>query len=142
YFLKFQLGHIYLRYFLWNFVGRAGDIQDAPVALVGDQGDWSESPGYPNRYFAIPFILGLLGMYYHFRKDVRTGTAMGVLFFIMGAGLVLYFNMSEPQVRERDYFFVGSYQVFALWAGLGVYSIVELIREKASRNEAVGLAIT
>ncbi len=142
YFLKFQVGHIYMRYFLWNFVGRAGDMQDAPVAWVGDQGDWSESPGYPNKYYAIPFILGLLGMYYHFRKDVRTGTAMAVLFFIMGLGLVMYFNMSEPQVRERDYFFIGSFQVFALWAGLGVYSIVEMIRDKASRNEAVGLAIT
>lgn len=141
YFLKFQLGHIYIRYFLWNFVGRAGDIQEAPVIWFSDQGDWSESPGYPNKYYAIPFILGLLGLYYHFRKDLRTGIAMGTLFFVMGIGLVLYFNMSEPQVRERDYFFVGSFQVFALWAGLGVYSIVEFLREKATRNEAVGLAV-
>lgn len=141
YFLKFQLGHIYLRYFLWNFVGRAGDIQDAPVAFVGEVGDWSESPGYPNRYYAIPFILGLLGMIYHFRKDYRTGVSMAVLFFMMGAGLVLYFNMAEPQVRERDYFFVGSFQVFALWAGLGAYSLIELITEKLNRNEAVGVAM-
>lgn len=141
YFLKFQMGEIYLRYFLWNFVGRAGDIQGAPVAHFQEVGDWSESPGYPNRYYAIPLLLGLIGMFYHFRKDYRTGTAMAALFFIMGFGLVVYFNMAEPQVRERDYFFVGSFYVFALWAGLGVYGIVEWLLTKTGRNEAVGLAL-
>ncbi len=141
YFMKYQLGHIYVRYFLWNFVGRAGDIQEAPVTFVGDAGNWSESSGYPNRYFAIPLILGLIGMIYHFRKDYRTGTAMAALFFIMGFGLVIYFNMAEPQVRERDYFFVGSFYVFALWAGLGLYGLIESILTKVKRNEAVGLAL-
>ena len=141
FFLKFQLGHIYMRYFLWNFVGRAGDIQDAPVAFLGDVGDWSESSGYPNRYYAIPLILGLIGMYYNFRKDYRTGTAMAVLFFIMGIGLVLYFNMAEPQVRERDYFFVGSFFAFAIWAGVGVYGLIDMLLSKTGRNEAVGVAV-
>ena len=141
FFLSYQLSHIYLRYFMWNFVGRAGDIQEAPVSFVGEPGDWSESPGYPNRYYAIPFVLGLLGMFYHFRKDFRTGTAMAVLFFITGIGLVIYFNMAEPQVRERDYFFIGSFYVFALWAGLGVYSLIEMLNERLLRNEAVGVAL-
>lgn len=141
YFLKFQLGHIYMRYFLWNFVGRAGDLQDAPVAFVSEVGDWSESPGYPNRYYAIPLILGLIGMYYHFRKDYRTGTAFAVLFFIMGIGLVLYFNMVEPQVRERDYFFVGSFYAFAIWVGIGAYGLIDMLLSKTGRNEAVGVAL-
>jgi len=141
YFLKYQIGHIYLRYFLWNFVGRTGDLQDAPVAFIGSGGEWSERMGYPNRYYAIPLLLGLLGMYYHLRKDYRTGTAMLILFFMTGVGLVIYFNMAERQVRERDYFFVGSFAVFALWTGIGVYSIIEYIREKAKLNEAVGLAV-
>ncbi|MBR9976176.1 MAG: DUF2723 domain-containing protein [Bacteroidetes bacterium] len=141
YFMKFQLGHIYMRYFLWNFVGRAGDMQDAPVAFIGDVGDWSESPGFPNRYYAIPLILGLIGMYYHFRQDYRTGTATAVLFFITGIGLVLYFNMSEPQVRERDYFFIGSFFVFAIWTGIGVYGLVDMLMSKIGRHEAVGVAL-
>jgi hypothetical protein len=141
YFLKFQLGHIYLRYFLWNFVGRAGDIPDAPVAFVGDVDEWSESPHYPNRLYAIPLLLGLLGMYYHFRRDFRTGTATAALFFMTGIGLVLYFNMAEPQVRERDYFFVGSFYVFAMWVGIGVYGLIDLLLSKTGRNEAVGVAL-
>ncbi|MFA6233924.1 MAG: DUF2723 domain-containing protein [Bacteroidota bacterium] len=141
FFLKFQLGHIYARYFMWNFVGRAGDLQDAPIAFVGDMGDWSESSGYPNRYFAIPLILGFFGMYYNFRKDYRMGTAMAVLFFIMGIGLVIYFNMAEPQVRERDYFFIGSFFAWTIWAGIGVYGIVDMLLTKTGRNEAVGVAL-
>jgi hypothetical protein len=141
YFLKFQLGHIYLRYFMWNFVGRAGDIQDAPVAFIGDVDEWSESPDYPNRHYAIPLLLGLLGMYYHFRKDFRSGTATAALFFMTGIGLVLYFNMAEPQVRERDYFFVGSFLVFALWVGIGVYGLIDMLLSKTGRNEAVGVAV-
>ncbi|PLX23258.1 MAG: hypothetical protein C0600_15205 [Ignavibacteria bacterium] len=141
YFMKFQFGHIYMRYFLWNFVGRAGDIQDAPVTWFKQEGNWSESQGYPVRFYAIPLILGLLGMWYHFRKDYKTGIATAVLFLITGVGLVVYFNMAEPQVRERDYFFIGSFYVFALWAGLGIYSVVEMFTNKTGRNEAVGLAL-
>ncbi|MDX9758430.1 MAG: DUF2723 domain-containing protein [Bacteroidota bacterium] len=141
YFLSYQFGHIYLRYFLWNFVGRAGDLQNAPVAFIGEVDDWSESSGYPNRYYAIPLILGLIGMYYHFRKDYRTGTAFAVLFFIMGIGLVLYFNMVNPQVRERDYFFVGSFFAFAIWTGIGVYGLIDLLLTRIGRNEAVGVAL-
>ena len=141
YFFSFQFGHIFMRYFLWNFVGRAGDMQDAPVALAGVEGDWSESSGYPNRYYAIPLMLGLIGMLYHFRKDVRTGVAMGALFFIMGFGLVIYFNMVEPQVRERDYFFIGAFYVFALWTGIGVYGLIDTLRERAKLSEAVGVVL-
>jgi hypothetical protein len=141
YFVKYQFGHIFLRYFLWNFVGRAGDVQDAPVAFVTDPGDWSESTGYPNRYYAIPLILGLLGIYFHFRKDWKTATSTMALFLVMGLGLVVYFNMCEPQVRERDYFFIGAFYVFTIWVGLGVYGLWELIREKFGSVESIGVAI-
>ncbi|MCB2206347.1 DUF2723 domain-containing protein [bacterium] len=141
YFWQYQFGHIYMRYFLWNFVGRAGDIQEAPVAFLGEVGEWSESSGYPNRYYAIPLILGLLGIWYHFKKDYRTGIATAALFFIMGIGLVIYFNMAEPQVRERDYFFVGSFYVFAMWAGIGIYGLVDSLRSKTGRNEAIGVGL-
>ncbi len=142
YFMQFQFGHIYLRYFLWNFVGRAGDLQDAPAVFASTpEKDWSDSEGYPNRYFAIPFLLGLLGIWYHFRKDRRTGLSMLFLFLVMGIGLVVYFNMAEPQVRERDYFFVGSFYVFALWAGLGVYALVESLAQGKFAKPALGLPV-
>lgn len=144
YFLKFQSSHIYIRYFLWNFIGRAGDVQDAPVAFGSVDGDYSESQGYPNRYYAIPFVLGLIGLIFHFRKDWKTGISLFAFFLVCGVGLVVYFNMTEPQVRERDYFFIGSYYVFAIWIGIGVYAIYDYLREKfAGKNfETVGVALT
>jgi len=136
FFLRFQLGHIYLRYFMWNFVGRAGDLQDAPVVLFEDAGNWSDSPGYPSRYFAIPLLLGLFGLYLHWKKDWKTSLAMTLLFMATGIGLVVYFNMSAPQVRERDYFFVGSFYVFAIWIGVGAYGLMELLRKWLKEREA------
>ncbi len=143
FFINYQFGHIFLRYFLWNFVGRAGDLQDAPVAFLSDPGDWSESAGYPNRYYAIPFALGLLGLWFHFKKDWKTGAATAALFLVMGLGLVIYFNMYEPQVRERDYFFVGAYYVFAIWAGLGVYALYDMLRGamEEGKAEKIGVAV-
>lgn len=141
YFLRFQFGHIYFRYFLWNFVGRAGDIQDAPVAFIGDQGNWSESQGYPNRYYAIPLVLGLLGLWFHFKKDWKTGTATAVLFFMTGVGLVIYFNMADPQVRERDYFFIGSFYVFTIWCGVGVFALWSLLKERFAMKEVIGVGL-
>lgn len=144
YFLSFQMGHIFGRYFLWNFVGRAGDMQDAPVAWFrAPEQDWSESPGYPDMYYAIPLLLGLLGIGVHFRQDHRTARAMLVLFLALGVGLVVYFNMAEPQVRERDYFFVGAFYVFALWVGLGIFGLVEAVRNRlrASGGLAIGVAL-
>ncbi len=141
YFLKYQLWEMYLRYFGWNFVGRAGDVQGAPVDVAGVEGDWSESSGYPNRYYGIPLLLGLLGMFYHFRKDMRTFIAMTALFLIMGVGLVIYFNMADSQPRERDYFFVGSFYVFAIWTGLGVYGLWEMLKDRFALKETIGFGL-
>ncbi|MDH7515075.1 MAG: DUF2723 domain-containing protein [Bacteroidota bacterium] len=145
YFIRYQLYEMYIRYFLWNFVGRAGDTQGAPPVIASAEGDWSESPGYPNRYFAIPLLLGLIGVFSHFQKDRKTWFAFMILFLIMGVGLVVYFNMADPQPRERDYFFVGSFYVFALWVGIGVYGLWELLRERLRFMETatagIGLAV-
>jgi hypothetical protein len=132
YFWTYQLNHMYLRYLGFNFVGRSGDIQDAPVEFLGNNSkDWTDSPkGFPNKYFAIPMILGLLGVYYHFRKDWKMGFAMLTLFFMTGLALVLYFNMQKEQPRERDYFYAGSFFVFSMWIGFGVAAILEYIEEK------------
>ncbi len=136
YFIGYQLGHMYLRYLGWNFIGRAGDIQDAPVTFISGQKGWYDGrTGYPARYFAIPFVLALFGLWYQFKKDWKFGLAFLSMFIVMGFALVVYFNMQDPQPRERDYFFVGSFFVFAMWTGVGVSGVIDLIATALKENK-------
>ena len=111
---RYQLDHMFFRYLEWNFIGEAGDFQDAGVS-------WSKT-------FGIPFLLGLLGCYYLFRKDPKLGLVFLVMFLILGPMLALYQNQQEPQPRERDYFYVGAFYVFALWIAMGVLAIIDYLR--------------
>jgi len=124
---------MWFRYLLWNFAGRAGDVQDAPPTFSNAVNeDWILGvPGkeFPNKYYAIPLIIGLIGAFYHLYKDKKLGVAMWSLFVITGFGLMVYQNMQNPQPRERDYFFVGSFYVYALWVGMGVAAILEMIEQ-------------
>ncbi len=123
---RWQINHMFTRYMLWNFVGQEGSFQDAGV-------DWS-------RTYGIPLFLGLFGLYYHFRKDWKLAFTFFVMFLIMGVVLALYQNQQEPQPRERDYFYGGAYYVFALWIGLGVLGIIEMIREALKESPASRIA--
>ncbi|HTP13257.1 MAG TPA: DUF2723 domain-containing protein [Bacteroidota bacterium] len=116
YFLRFQLNHMYWRYHLWNYVGVDGDQKDA---------GWSAKD-----FYFVPLILGFFGAWYHWRKDWKMASAATVLFVVMGLALVVYFNMQDPQPRERDYFYVGSYFVFSMWIGVGLLGVVDLLKEK------------
>ncbi len=130
FFAKYQFDHMFLRYVGWNFIGRSGDIQDAPVAFVNSPQGWFDGTrGYPARYFAIPLFIALFGLWYHFRKDWKFGLAFLTLFIVMGPALALYFNMAQSQPRERDYFFVGAFFVMALWISIGVSGILEMIAD-------------
>ncbi|MBP1678816.1 MAG: hypothetical protein H6Q29_727, partial [Bacteroidetes bacterium] len=111
---RYQLDHMFFRYLEWNFIGEAGDFQDAGVS-------WSKT-------FGIPFLLGLLGCYYLFRKDPKLGLVFLAMFLILGPMLALYQNQQEPQPRERDYFYVGAFYVFALWIAMGVLAIIDYLR--------------
>lgn len=134
FFLKYQLNHMYLRYLGWNFIGRAGDIQDSPIAFVTAPKGWYDgTKGYPARYFGIPLFIALFGVWYHFKRDWKFAFSFLAMFIVMGLALAVYFNMYEPQPRERDYFFVGSFFVLALWISVGAAGIVELILEKVNR---------
>ncbi len=127
FFAKYQFDHMFLRYVGWNFIGRSGDIQDAPVAYVKSADGWFDGVrGYPARYFAIPLLISLFGLWYHFKKDWKFGLAFLTLFIVMGPALAVYFNMAEPQPRERDYFFVGAFFVMALWISIGVSGLIEM----------------
>jgi hypothetical protein len=126
FFWKYQMDHMYLRYFGWNFVGSAGDEKDAGV-------DWK-------KMFGIPLLLGLFGAYYHWRKDPKMAFVATATFLLLGVILVIYFNMQEPQPRERDYFYVGSFFIFAMWIGIGVLGAIDLLREKL--QDSAGYALT
>ncbi len=133
YFWSYQVDHMFLRYIGFNFIGRAGDIQDAPAVLFGTSHGWRDGePGYPARYFAIPFLLALFGIWYNFKRDRKTALVFMTMFIIMGFALAVYFNMADPQPRERDYFFVGSFFVFALWISIGTAAIIELLANRLS----------
>ncbi len=133
---------MYLRYLGFNFIGRAGDIQDAPVALVNSPKGWFDGrAGFPTRYYAIPFLLAMFGLWYHFKRDWKFGLAFLTMFITMGFALTVYFNMADPQPRERDYFFVGSFFVFAMWVGVGASGIIELISDRLKENKSRNLLV-
>ncbi len=148
YFVSYQLNHMFLRYLYWQYIGRAGDIQDAPSYFAGEindgpeDGSWTLArAAFPNVYYGIPFLLGLIGLFYHFRKDWKMAASLLVLFLVLGVALVIYFNMAEQQARERDYFFVGAFFVFAVWAGFGTAAILEFLERRISSVPLLGLTL-
>ncbi len=137
FFWRYQIGHMYLRYFLWNFSGRESDVEGAR-AITGLS--WIEGPSETlyqtpsekasrNRYFAFPLLLGLFGMFYHFRQDWRRAFSVLVLFIVTGFGIILYLNQAPLQPRERDYSYVASFFAFSLWIGIGATGLMQLIRD-------------
>ena len=144
---NYQWGHLYWRYFMWNFVGRQNDIQSQgefingswlsgidfiDSARLGDQTKIStlakNNPGR-NVYFFLPLILGLIGLVYQFMKDPKDWLVLGLLFFF--TGMAINFTNPPPlQPRERDYAYVGSFYVFAIWIAVGVYALYEMLSKK------------
>ena len=146
YFFTYQLNYMYWRYFLWNFVGRQDDIQasDETIlhgnwlsgitaldeAYLGPQSDLpSEMANNParNRYFFLPFVLGLLGLIYQLNRDQKNFSVVMWLFIMMGIALVVYFNTCPSEPRERDYVYAGSFYAFCIWIGLGVLAIRDIM---------------
>ncbi len=144
--MSYQVGWMYMRYFMWNFAGKQNDIQGVNMGNVRD-GNWKTGIGFwdnmrlgnqdalpdslkhnkaNNKLFALPLILGLLGLVFQFMRDKRDGLVVGLLFFFTGLAIVFYLNQAGNQPRERDYAFVGSFYAFAIWIGLGVLYVKEL----------------
>ncbi len=127
----YQLGHIYWRYFGWNFIGRDSDIQDAGVALFKPRSSlpdrFGKNKGH-NKFYGIPLILGLLGLVFMLMRNQRVSLVTGMLFFLTGLALVLYLNSPPVEPRERDYIYVGSFYVFAIWIGFGVMFMADVLR--------------
>lgn len=152
--LSYQLGFMYWRYFFWNFVGRQNEDQGfgGPVS-----GNWISGISFidnarlgpidkappsiknvkaHNTYFGLPLILGLLGMFYHYRKARKDMTVVMTLFLFTGFFIILYLNFPAHQPRERDYAYVGSYQTFMIWVGLGVLAIADYLQRKINGKTA------
>lgn len=136
FFWKYQIGHMYLRYFLWNFVGRASDIQDSPAITGFSNAETSQylymTPSQRagrNAYFGFPLLLGLIGLAYQFLRDWRRAFAVLMLFLMTGIGIILYLNQTPLQPRERDYSYVASFFAFSIWLGLGSTAILQLLSE-------------
>ncbi len=116
FFWRYQTGHMFTRYLMWNFVGRDSDEQDAGV-------DWKKTLG-------LPFILGLFGLFWHFKRDPKRALTLVGTFIIMGFLTAWYQNQQDPQPRERDYFYVGAFYIYAMWLGIGATGILEFIRSR------------
>ena len=160
YFWNYQINYMYFRYFAWNFIGRQNDMQGThaefhqgnwitgipPIDKALGRGPQDHIPTYMkvnrahNVMFALPFILGLLGMYYQYKKNKLDFAVVFLFFFMTGLAIEIYLNMPDPQPRERDYAFVGSFYVYAIWIGLGVLYIWEQLRKRMANTSAASVA--
>ena len=131
---NYQIKEMYLRYFAWQFIGRS-DKQSDKSWLINDlNGDPVGNRNIDGvdffRYgFPLVFLFGLLGIYFHFRRDWKRALAVLSVFLATGLMLVLYLNQYDPQPRERDYSYVGSFFAFSIWAGLGISFVQQKIKE-------------
>jgi hypothetical protein len=141
-----QIGTMYMRYFMWNFAGRESDEQGAdwlkpgqwfskvPAALAENKGR--------NNFFMIPFVLGLIGMFYQFVKDTKNFSVVALLFVMLGVAIVLYLNSPPTEPRERDYIYAGSYYAYAFWIGLAIIGIFEMINSVLKNGKTAAILAT
>ena len=151
FFLSYQCNFMYWRYFMWNFCGRQNDIQGNGEAehgnwitgisfidnlMYGDQSklpdDLKNNKGH-NVFYGLPLILGLIGLFWQAwrgRRGIRQFWVVFFLFFMTGLAIVIYLNQTPMQPRERDYAYAGSFYAFAIWCGMGVAALYDIIARK------------
>lgn len=140
-----QIGHMYWRYFLWNFVGRESDEEGAGTVLP-----WQVSSQFPssiaknrghNNFFMMPLLLGIAGLFWMYRKRRDDLLVLGLMFVLTGLGLVIYLNSPPAEPRERDYIYVGSFYIFCIWIGFGVMAVAGFL-QKAIQTPRLRTALT
>ncbi|HVU57348.1 MAG TPA: DUF2723 domain-containing protein, partial [Puia sp.] len=154
YFVSYQNGVMFLRYFMWNFAGKQNDLQGfgnirdgncitgisfIDNFLLGDQSKLPDTihknnKSY-NRFFLLPIILGLIGMVFQYMRSTRDFWVTGLLFFFTGFAIVVYLNQAGFQPRERDYAYAGACYAFAIWIGLGVIWVKDLLQKAAFKGK-------
>ncbi len=164
YFYNYQLVHMYMRYFMWNFAGRQNDILNQSGEL--DAGNWisgipvidnarlgdqsllpddlgKNNPGH-NVYYMLPLILGLIGLLWQAfagKRGIEQFWVVFFLFFMTGIAIVLYLNQPPGQPRERDYAFAGSFYAYAIWIGMGVVGLWNIIRLIAGSRKRASASV-
>ncbi len=159
YFFRYQIGHMYLRYFMWNFAGRQNDVQgrdESPLTGNWISGikfldEWRLGPqdNIPvemannkarNKFYLLPLILGLIGFFYHFRKKHKDAIVVSMFFLMTGLAIIVFLNQYSPQPRERDYAYAASFYVFAIWIGLGTLYLFEKLSKKLDGKQSAIIA--
>lgn len=160
FFFRYQVYHMYFRYFMWNFSGRQNDIQGNGEVNKGNwitgfsavdksmYGDESMLPDEytknkaRNKYYMLPLILGVIGLVFQFNRG-REGKhgfwIVTLLFFLTGLAIVIYLNQTPLQPRERDYAYAGSFYAFSIWIGLGVLGLIDGIRKWVAGTTGVAV---
>jgi len=155
YFFTYQIGHMYIRYFMWNFAGRQNDIQGFGGL---EEGNWisgipffdkmrlghdqtnlpdSKQSRAANKYYLLPLILGLIGFFFHVNKDYKGTMIIFLLFLMTGLAILVYLNQQPYEPRERDYAYAASFYAFAIWIGLGIIPLINWLKKKLSENISV-----
>ncbi len=157
---RYQIGHMYFRYFMWNFAGKQNDKQGHGNVLngnwisgikafdstrIGPQNilpDHMKNHAARNTYYFLPLLLGLIGLFFQLDKNVRDFWVVMSLFFLTGIAIVIYLNQTPYQPRERDYAYAGSFYAFSIWIGMGVAGIFHILQAKLKANLSAVLALT
>jgi len=156
YFWKYQINHMYFRYFFWNFAGRQNDAQGMYNDVLN--GNWKSGLGIlddgrlgpqhnipdslaskaNNKFFLLPFLFGIIGLLFQFNKRKKDGLIVLALMFMTGLAIVIFLNQHSPQPRERDYAFAASFYAFAIWIGFSVIAVREILAKKMNpRTSAI-----
>ncbi|MFH1004322.1 MAG: DUF2723 domain-containing protein [Bacteroidota bacterium] len=161
---KYQFVHMYLRYFMWNFAGRQNDVQGHGIEHTSRiEGNWISGITFldamrlgpqenlpesvtkskaNNKLYCLPLLLGLIGLFFHFKYDKQNAFIVMLLFLLSGIAIVLYLNQYPYQPRERDYAYAASFYVFAMWIGIGVAAIYELLEKKLTNEKIRALLVS
>jgi hypothetical protein len=159
YMFEYQFGYMYWRYLMWNFAGRQNDNQGQLTDLDGNWlsgidfideirlGSQDDLPGdvknnkARNTYYFLPFILGIIGIFFQYNRDKKGLWVLTVFFLFTGLALKVYLNERPFEPRERDYALVGSFYVFAIWIGFGVYAVFDFLKKHIKPKIAAPVAI-
>jgi hypothetical protein len=142
----YQMGHMYWRYFMWNFAGRMGDEQDSGWIGVGQ---WSNigddlkafASKARNNFYLLPLLAGMIGFSFQITRDNKNGWIVTSLFFFTGLAIIIYLNQPPTEPRERDYTFAASFYAFAIWIGLAVLVLKETIEKYVSKNSTIAASL-
>ena len=159
FFFRYQIGYMYLRYFMWNFSGRQNDIQGHGELTKGnwisgikfiDQARLGPQRNQPafivdnkanNKYYMLPLLLGLVGAFFHYKKHKRDFWVVALLFALTGLAILVYLNQYPIQPRERDYAYSGSFYAFTIWLGIGVAGLIDWASKRKKSVVTAGVLV-